>query len=225
MKGKKKKVAKKSKKVTSCNIKYYNRFTLYFIGILLILLLIIVGITFSYAFWNSTVTQKEQNTVESGCLSFSFNDKDVNNNVTNINLSNAYPISDDKGLSLVPYTFTITNTCNLTSAYNLYFHNLASSSIDSSYIKIALKNNGVLIDSYPIKVNNLNIATLDTSFTSSISGTIGTSKEDYILYSFDLDPEETINFSLSLWIDEVAPNDIMGEVFESAISVYAVPTN
>lgn len=225
MKGKKKKVLNKTKNVTSQDVKSYNKLLLFIVGILLIFLLIAIGITFSYAFWNTTITQQDQNKVEAGCLSFSFNDRDVDNNVTNIDLPNAYPITDDKGLTLTPYTFSVTNTCSLNTTYNIYFHNLASSSIDSSYMKIALKNSGVLLEEYPIIVDDLKVTSLDVNFSSSIASTMGTSKEDYLLYSFNLAPEENISFELSLWIDESAPNDIMGHTYESAISVYAVPTN
>lgn len=214
----KKKKVNKSKKFN----KSTKRINMYIIGIFLLILVLIIGIVASYAYWNTTVSQKGQNYVEAGCLSFTFNDKDIDNNVTNIELLNSYPISDQKGLTLKPYTFTITNTCTLNGNFNIYLHNLSTSTMDSSYVKIALNSNNTLLANSPILVNELQSCDIDSEINTIISS-VGAIKEDYLLYNFNLEPEKSITFELQLWIDEEAPNSIMGQTYEAAISVFANP--
>jgi len=72
-------------------------------GILLVVLCVI-GV--SYAYWQVTLTQTERNVVTSSCFRITFEDENE------IHLQNVYPTSDANGLSLQPYTFTITNQCS-----------------------------------------------------------------------------------------------------------------
>lgn len=221
MKGKKNSNSKKKTVITKN--KNYNSKVLYLAVILLVFLLIIVSITFSYAFWTTSVIQSKDNTVEAGCLSFTLNDKDLNGNSTNISLINTYPMSDEKGLTLNPYKITIKNTCNLKANFGLYFHNLASSTIASDYMKIALKNESNTLTNYPQYISSLEVANLENGFLNAIGDSIGNTKEDYLLNSFTLSPEQSITFELNLWLSIEAPNSTMGQTYESGVSVYAVP--
>lgn len=91
-----------------------------------VVILIVVGVLFavslivgvSYALWTINHTQTTANALASGCFETTFTDAD------NINLTNQFPISDTKGLTLKPYTFTIKNTCTITSAYNINLETL-----------------------------------------------------------------------------------------------------
>ena len=84
---------------------------LLFIGIL-IMLCGVIGI--SYAYWMLTYMQEGLNRVASGCFSLS-----LTNEKNSINLQNAYPILDEEGKTLTPYSFTITNTCDLFASYTV----------------------------------------------------------------------------------------------------------
>lgn len=221
-KSKTKKKTKKSinKKNTKTNIK-----VILTIGILLVFLIILIGITFSYAFWTSSDVQTDQNEIAAGCLSFSFNDKDVDGNSTSISLLNAYPISDEKGLTLDPYVFTVTNTCSIEADFFIYLHNLNTSSIDSKYIKVSLNDSANTITLAPSLVSNVNAGVLSNDVSNVVEEEIGAIKETYLLSNFLLQPEESATLNVRLWIDYDAPNSIMGLTYNSAISAFATTPN
>ena len=87
-----------------------------FISISLVLI-ILLGIGVSYSMWNISVSQDTTNMAESKCFDLS-----ISNQENNINLDNAYPISNDKGKSLTPYTFTVINTCDFLSFYKCFLY-------------------------------------------------------------------------------------------------------
>jgi len=179
-------------------------------------------VTFSYAFWTISVNQNKQNVVTLGCLSFTLNDIDTNGYSTNISLTNAYPISDNKGINTKPYIFTITNTCSIDGKFNIYLHKLESSSLSSKYIKVYLtdKNNNSLVS--PKLVNNL-LSVNDNIANDTIISSYGTVNETFELYTFDIKENESVSYNLRMWIDFDAPNSIMGQTYNSVISVTAVP--
>ena len=80
------------------------------------ILLFVIGI--SYAYWSLTLTQTENNVVMSDCFEIEF----IEGNA--INLSKAYPVSDEEGLQNVPYTFTIKNICDSSAKYQINLESL-----------------------------------------------------------------------------------------------------
>ena len=48
-----------------------------------------------------------------------------------ISLSNAYPIPDEEGISLTPYTFTITNTCETYASFQINLEILNTSTLEN----------------------------------------------------------------------------------------------
>ena len=84
-----------------------------FISICLVFILLF-SIGVSYSLWNISVSQDTTNLAESKCFDLSITNKE-----NNISLDNAYPISNDKGKSLTPFTFTVTNTCDITAQYSI----------------------------------------------------------------------------------------------------------
>lgn len=212
---------KKRKKTSNKFSLLKNKNLLYCIVIFFVLLLIGLGVTFSYAFWNSSDKQTNTNDIDTGCLSFSFNDKDVDGNVTSISMDNAYPMSDLRGLATSPYTFTVTNTCNLTTDINVYLNKLSTSNLDASYIKYSLNDNDNLIDLGPSLVSNFVINSVDN--ITAIEEKVGSIDKSYLLHSIELLPNEAVTLNLRLWIDIDAPNSIMEQTFNSAVSVEAIP--
>ena len=75
--------------------------------------LIMIGISYAYTMFS--VSQKNPNVVQAGCLRVTLEEKN------NISLSNAVPISDNEGKKLQPYEFTIKNTCNTDAYYETSF--------------------------------------------------------------------------------------------------------
>ena len=96
------------------------------IGIIL-LLLITIGV--SYAYWQFITKQTTLNNVDSSCLSISLTDI-----TEGIKLEKAYPISDEEGMKTSPYTFTITNTCNTFLSYEVILGVTEETTMNSSYM-------------------------------------------------------------------------------------------
>ena len=169
-----------------------------------LILIILLGIGVSYSMWNITTSQDTENTAYTECFDLSITNKE-----NNISLNNAYPISNDKGKSLPPYTFTITNTCDITTQYNINLEVLNSSTLSSKFIDVMFEGNINLLSSYDAtdKVN-----------TSSI--------ESRKLTTGILKSQESKDYSLRLWIDyNTTLEDLNNEIksFKSKIVVVGKP--
>ena len=169
-------------------------------------LIMLLGIRFSYSLWNISVSQDTTNLAESKCFDLSISNKE-----NNINLDNAYPISNDKGKSLIPYTFTVTNTCDITAQYNINLEVLNTSTLSSKFIDVMFEGNINLLSSYD---------TTDKVNTSSI--------ESRKLTTGILKSKESRDYSLRLWIDyNTTLEDLNNEAksFKSKIIVVGKPIN
>ena len=74
----------------------------------------------SYAVWQLTFTQTESNVVTTGCFKVEFTDENP------ITFGESYPISDEEGKSITPYTFTLTNTCDNEANYYINLETITS---------------------------------------------------------------------------------------------------
>ena len=173
-------------------------------------LIILLGIGVSYSMWNISVSQDTTNMAESKCFDLSITNKE-----NNISLDNAYPISNDKGKSLTPYTFTVTNTCDITAQYNINLEVLNNSTLSSKFIDVMLENNDIK------EINLLsNFDKADKVNTSSI--------ESRKLTTGILKSRESKDYSLRLWIDyNTTLEDLNNEVksFKSKIIIVGKPIN
>ena len=171
-----------------------------------LVLIILLGIGVSYSMWNISVSQDTNNTAYTECFDLSITNKE-----NNISLDNAYPISNDKGKSLIPYTFTVTNTCDITTQYNINLEVLNSSTLSSNFIDAMFEGNINLLSSY---------ATADKVNTTSI--------ESRKLTPGILKSKESKDYSLRLWIDyNTTLEDLNNEIktFKSKIVVVGKPIN
>ena len=109
---------------------------------ILIVLSILIGISVligvSYALWIGTYMQEGSNKVASSCFNLS-----LTNEKNDIHLENAYPILDEEGKTLTPYSFTITNTCDLFASYTVNLEMLENTTLDSKYIRVMLNNEAI----------------------------------------------------------------------------------
>ena len=177
---------------------------LLFIGIL-IMLCGVIGI--SYAYWMLTYMQEGLNRVASGCFSLS-----LTNEKNSINLQNAYPILDEEGKTLTPYSFTITNTCDLFASYTVNLEMLENSTLDSKYIRVMLNNEAI---------QNLNEY---ESTTTTISGSVGSK----VLAKGSLGSGDSADYTLRLWMDEditIEETDAMNKLFSSKVVIVASVSN
>ena len=171
-----------------------------------LVLIILLGIGVSYSMWNITTSQDTNNTAYTECFDLSITNKE-----NNINLDNAYPISNDKGKSLTPYTFTVTNTCDITAQYNINLEVLNNSTLSSKFIDVMFEGNINLLSSYD---------STDKVNTSSI--------ESRKLTTGILKSQESKDYSLRLWIDyNTTLEDLNNEIksFKSKIVVVGKPIN
>ena len=170
---------------------------------IVILLITITVIGVSYAYWILSFSSVNPNKVATSCLSLS-----LTNEKNDINLTKAYPISDAEGKKLTPYSFTITNTCDLFLSYTVNLEVLNDSTMPYKYIKAMVNNEAIT------NLNDLEdtATTLDNTSTSKIlaKGTLGT--------------DDSADYNIRLWMDEnvtVNDTDSMNTEFLSKVTISA----
>ena len=165
-----------------------------------IVLSLFLGI--SYAYYIKSHSQENSNIVKTKCLNFS-----ITNEKNDINLDEQYPIQDTEGRKLTPYQFTITNTCEQFISYNVNLESLETTTMDSNAVKVMINNEA------PV-----NLSTLESTSVS-----IDTSKDSKILATGSLGSNDSVDYTLRLWMDygTTADTSSMNKVFESKIVVTA----
>ena len=156
--------------------------------------------------WNITTSQDTTNTVYTKCF-----DVSITNQKNSIDLENTYPISDEKGKKLIPFSFTITNTCDIFASYTVNLESLKNTTLNSKFLKVMLNNEG-------LKLLN-NYESTDTVNTGSI--------ESHILAKGSLGSGDSEDYTLRLWIDyDTTLEDLDNETktFKSKIVVKAQPS-
>ena len=143
--------------------------------------LIMIGISYAYTMFS--VSQKNPNVVQAGCLRVTLEEKN------NISLSNAVPINDNEGKKLQPYEFTIKNTCNTDAYYETSFvvDNVSNQS-NIGNVKLFLTGD-TLVE--PQILNTFNKVEL-TNVTTS---------DNYKIDEGKLNAGKEKTFYLNLWID------------------------
>ncbi len=151
------------------------------ISSILVLILILAVVGYSYSKWSVTKEQTNVNVLNVGCLETTFTEKNV------ISLEDTYPISDAEGMNLTPVEYTITNKCNDTKKLQLNLEILQSiNPLTASQVKYSF--NGQT----PALINSL------TSSTKTLSNATAS----YLIGNDTLETGATKTYSLRLWIDE-----------------------
>jgi surface protein len=177
------------------NISQYKK-QIYAIVIVLILLL---GL--SFAWLTLTLKGTKTNSIVAGNLSLVLDDSTA----SGISLENAVPMSDTKGLTTTAYTFTITNNGNIASDYTIYLDD------------VALETGETRLDDSVIKYNLTKNSTLVATTLLSSSGT----NPNRIINLGTIKAGTTDTYTLRVWIDSKATNDVMGKVFRGKLRVVA----
>ena len=173
--------------------------------ITVIIILLILGIGFSYAWWRYTVIQDKTNVGVSKCFSI-----ELANQANEINLTNMYPITDEEGRKLTPYTFTLKNTCSVSAKYSLNMEMLEGTTLNSNYLAVLVNNKDIkLLSSY-------------NSATTVVKG----STESRTLDTGVLQANSSKDYSISIWMDKsvTLSDDAQNKVFKSKVVVDAVAT-
>ncbi len=167
------------------------------IGVILVLT-IVTASAVTYGFFATEKKQTGHSSLNSSCFNIEFTDKD------SINLTNTFSMDDDKGQTLTPYTFTITNTCNIEAVYNVLL-NSKTGSFSNSHINFSL-NKGV--------ANTLSLQTENMKNVPS-----GYSKS-YVLKKGTLKKGESATYDLRLWINaDTTYEAVQGKTWEGEVRV------
>ena len=180
-----------------------NKKTVITITSIVAVLLVIIGVT--YAYWLLTKTQTGHNLLSSGCLDIS-----LTGEKNDIELQDQFPLSDEDGMKLTPYEFTVTNNCTTSVDYQVNLESIGDSTnaIKASAIKVALNDEIKLLTA-----GGNTEPTVSGAYESNmiLYGTLAGSSEDT--------SEDTVTYELRIWIDENAPISEQNKTFQSKISV------
>ena len=174
--------------------------------IILGLFIILASIGLSYAYWRFTFISDKANKGTSGCFNLEMTDQK-----DEINLGSTYPITDEEGLKLKPFSFTLKNTCTIFAHYYVNMEMLEGTTLNSRFVAV--------------RVNNEAINTLDTYKVAST--TINTSTESRTIAEGYLSAGDSVDYTISFWMDEDATinDDVMNKVFKSKVVVVSEPGN
>lgn len=175
----------------------------------IVIMMVFVTLTgFSYAYFTTTIEgEGNEITATTAEVNMTFTEGEEN---ANINLSNAYPVTDAVGLKGTPYTFNLTNP----NDFNVKAYIFLSVSNDSdqellSHIKVAYNNGTNLAqntEGYTIKFLDTNATTevpTDSTKWQKVTDTVVDGYTSYLLDTIDInttEPKE--NLKLLLWIDK-----------------------
>lgn len=168
------------------------------VAIFLVLLLLITG---SYAWYKYNLSSDKVHIIKAGNLKLVLDDSMSEG----ILIRNAIPVSDRKGLESEVYTFTLENLGTTETDYTLYFDDLAlgeqEKRMRDDYIKYSLiKNEG--------------------SPTTAVLSTIG-ENPNRVLETGTIAGKTKNSYTLRVWINKDAENDVMGTVFYGKIRIVA----
>ena len=156
-----------------------------------VLIVTVLGIGISYSLWNISVSQDKVNTAMTSCFDITYSSES-----SAINLEKQYPISDEAGSKLTPYTFKITNNCDINAYYKINLETLNTSNIDTRFIKTSLNNTN------PQVINKYN----ETEVSLKNGKVANNLKSGYLPVG------GSISFDLRVWLDyDTTINDIKND--------------
>lgn len=103
-----------------------------------IVLIALVVISTTQAYFNNDIYAKNPTEYQSGLLSIEAVSKS-----NNISLDNTLPMSDDDGLQTTPYVFTIKNNGNVDYKFNIKLLSTSENTFSPEYIKLKIDDEGI----------------------------------------------------------------------------------
>ena len=172
-----------------------------------LVVILLLGIGVSYSLWNISVSQNTVNTATTKCFNV-----EITSQKNSISLENAYPITNEKGKKLTPFSFTITNTCDIFASYTVSLESLKDTTLSSKFINAMINNEEIK------KLSDYEAT--DTVNTGSI--------ESHILAKGSLGSGDSEDYTLRVWIDyDTTMEDLDNETktFKSKVVVKAEPSS
>ena len=171
-------------------------------GVVALVAILVIVIGTSYAYWRITMIQTGDNTINSSCFKLEFEEQEN----SNISILEGYPISDEDGKKLTPYTFSIKNGCGVKAKYVIRLEIDNNSTLNEQYIKSQFNTGSIK------KVNEL----------KSVNPTLTNAKNSYVLEEMTINGNETKTFELRLWIDgsvSSSNQEVMNKSFEGKVTI------
>lgn len=126
-------------------IKLFELKKKYAITLIVISLIVIAAlfISISYAYWKISGIQIDTNIANSACFNVTFEETGQD-----ITLQNAFPISDEKGLKVLPYKFKLKNVCSADAKYAVTINSFGDRDtlLSEEAIKIAFGESNITPD-------------------------------------------------------------------------------
>ncbi len=214
---------KKKKKNQELSKMIKKRAYFYTVIVLIASIISLVRLTTdTFALWFETSNQPNDNLISTGCFNIVYNDLDEEGKSSSITLLNSYPIKEQTGVSLKPYTFTIKNICNIKGEYRIVLSKLDNSTLDDNYLRYTFNKQEEAITVLPIPAES-NTA-IDKSTEAIISELNDPKKiaSNYLLTEDTILPNEEKTYNFRIWLDYSAGNDQMEKEFEGVISVSSI---
>ena len=189
------------------------------LGVISIILVVILSISVTTAFMKPV--EQGGNLTEislSSCAKIKLVDE------ASIDLSNTYPMTENKAKQTKPYKFTITSYCDSLVGFDVYLATLDTNTLDAKNIKYSLTGTNGPESFYYGATPLMDESSSDFSSTELNElniGIKGTYKNIYKLVSFDLPLKGTSTIELYLYVDENATNETMNQIFKAGIVVKA----
>ncbi len=170
--------------------------------------MVILGVAgISYAYWSFNATQKSVNVIGTDCLNIEMIEESEG-----ISLLETHPISNEEGMKLTPYTFTIKNTCNSLVDYTINLESMEiDERLDSHYVAVSFDDQGINV-----------LANYDEA-RPMYQDNDYTGVESRVLLKGYLDSKESSSHTLRIWMDEASDEESMDKNFVSKIVVSGTP--
>ena len=176
--------------------------------ILIGLIITILGayISLSYALFEKTEVQSEENTITTyNCL-----DIEIEGN-NELNLINAFPIQDEEGVQTSPYTFKIKNKCDKYVSVDVGIELEENNTFSDEKLKVALNKK------FEDPIGSL----LSTHRKYNTENDVQVLSNQYILLHDGINANGEQNYEYRMWIDYSAGNEVVGTTFKGKIIAIA----
>ena len=189
------------------------------LGVISIILVVVLSISVTTSFMKPV--EQGGNLTEislSSCAKIKLVDE------ASIDLSNTYPMTENKAKQTKPYKFTITSYCDSLVNFDVYLATLDTNTLDAKNIKYSLTGTNGFVSFSSGAMPLIGDSSSDFSNTEINElniGIKGTYKNIYKLESFDLPLKGTSTIELYLYVDENATNETMNQIFKGGIVVKA----
>ncbi len=176
------------------------------IGILIVLIIVVSS---TYAYWQITKTQETPNDIVAACLSLNLENENDEN--PRINLENQWPISDEEGANLTGYTFTVTNNCDQEVNYIVGLNSVEVSDTTNYMSYDSLKVQ--LDDNMPQIYGDLS----DIEYADSENEYVARASKQLSVETLTNNGVNT--HTIKIWIDENASIDDAGKSFSGQVFI------